>query len=106
MPAKEVDLVKSILRRVPHVYKGCYIRKLADRNSRGLPDIVIVFQGGTLFVETKTYRNRTSAIQDAEHDKIDAAHCRTCRVIVARSIEEVLTEMEDMALGTHNVDRG
>ncbi len=101
MPARkmrEKSVVAAIVKAVKRTYPLAYVRKFADRYTRGLPDLLIAFragcrQGGTLFVEVKTDSGRLSAIQGQEHLEILAAGGT---VLVATSPDEVLTRLHDM----------
>ena len=101
MPFKEASLVQSIRAAVKRYYPLAVVRKLADRSTRGLPDLVILFRrkpeyvdgSGTLWVETKTDKGRCSAIQDAEHHCIERAGGV---VIVARDVTTVLAKLEEL----------
>lgn len=103
MPRSEASLVQSICHAVKRHYPLCYIRKLADRNSRGLPDLIILFRrrpefvdgAGTLWVETKTDHGRLSAIQEQEHRLIERAGGV---VVVARDVATVLEILEEMGV--------
>ncbi len=105
---------RAILRAVRREYPTAYARKIADRFTRGLADILIVFRVGievvtedgnevddswclTLFVETKTSGGKTSKIQDEEHRQIRRAGGE---VIVATSAADVLAKMREMGAVT------
>ncbi len=100
---KESALVRKIIKAVRTKYPLAYVRKLSDRFSRGLPDLMVVaycnveWADGVvsqmLFVETKSIYGRQSAIQVKEGNEIKRAGARH---IVARSPEAVMTELEDM----------
>lgn len=107
MPFKEATLVTSIRAAVKRNYPRAYCRKISDRHTRGVPDLIVVFPlakeyvgtrpwtgyTATLFVETKTLTGRTTAIQDAEQFEIEKAGGV---VVVARSVQAVLDKMQDM----------
>jgi hypothetical protein len=101
MPFREATLITSIRAAIKKNYPRAYCRKISDRCTRGIPDLVIIFRcncyadakSAVLFVETKTLDGTTSAIQDAEHHCIERAGGT---VIVARSVQRVLDELESM----------
>ncbi len=89
---RESKIVRDIQARVRAEYPTAWIIKLADRYTRGIPDLLILFPGYNseachLLVETKRKVGQTSKIQDAVHEQIRAA-CGN--VLVARSVEEVI----------------
>ncbi len=96
---RESKLVRDIQARVRAEYPTAWIIKLADRYTRGIPDLLVLFPGHDnesccLLVETKREVGQTSKIQDAVHEQIRAA-CGN--VVVARSVEEVLLAMKEIA---------
>jgi hypothetical protein len=99
----ESAIVRRIAEKVRAAYPTCYIRKLSDRFTRGLPDLLILWSaGGRLFcltVEVKTLTGRVSPIQHAEGDEIDRIGSDGARWIVARSPDEVLSTMQAMMSG-------
>lgn len=104
---KEASLVRKIIKAVKAKYPTAYVRKLSDRHTRGLPDLVIVFHcsafvsqwnqdcewGGILFVEAKTMYGKVGPLQVAEHNAIERAGGES---IFARSPEEVMNKLEEM----------
>lgn len=99
--AGESKIVESIIHAVKRKYPRAYIRKIADRFSRGIPDLLILVhcmcrpigQGGVLFVEVKTDSGVVSAIQEAEMSSIRQ---NNGEVMVATGVDEVLAKLEDM----------
>lgn len=99
--AGESRIVESIIHAVKRKYPRAYIRKIADRFSRGIPDLLIlvhcmgraVGQGGVLFVEVKTADGIVSKIQEAEMSSIRQ---NNGEVMVATGVDEVLAKLEDM----------
>jgi VRR-NUC domain len=89
----ESRLLRQITLAVRRAYPDAYVRKIADRMSRGLPDLLILIGGLLLFVEVKTPEGRCSPIQMHEHLLIETAGGR---VIVARSPDEVLAVLENL----------
>ncbi len=98
---KESALVRNIMAAVRAKYPKAYVRKIADRFTRGIPDILIVFGRdggdrlgtGVLFVEAKTDDGRVSQIQEAEHAAILGVGAFGCYVTVARNVESVLAKL-------------
>ena len=95
---KESLLVQKIIRAVREAYPTAYVRKLADRFNRGLPDVLILFNSiygvpKSLFVEAKTDRGVLSEIQKQEHHDIARAGGI---VVVARDAEFVLDVLMEM----------
>jgi hypothetical protein len=77
--------------------------KLADRYTRGLPDLLIGFrisdyQGNVLFVETKAKGGKLKRIQREQHIKLAIAHCNI--LIVAEDDDDpialVLTALSNL----------
>jgi len=105
----EARIVTNIIANVKKRYPNAYVRKLAERFNRGMPDILIIFKrhcfkdyliSGTLFVETKARNGRMSPIQHVEHEKIRRVEAAGCDVIVARDSETVLNKLLDMGACT------
>jgi hypothetical protein len=103
----ESALVRKIIAAVRAKYKRAYVRKINDRNSRGIPDLLIVFprgdrreilhpHAGVLFVEAKTEVGVVSKIQEIEHKQIENVGAYGCWVIVARDINTVMETLEEM----------
>jgi len=101
----EALIVRNIIAGVKKRYPNAYVRKLAERFNRGMPDILIIFKrhcfnehfiAGTLFVETKAKGGRMSPIQHAEHEKIRRVEAAGCDVVIARDTETVLHKLLDM----------
>ena len=96
MRLKESSLVRNIVKVVRAKYPKAYIRKLADRYSRGLPDLLIILtfdnhnRALTFFVETKTKKGRLSKLQKKEMKEIFKAGGIA---IVSRSVEEVIDQL-------------
>ncbi len=106
---KESAIVSKIVKAVKAKYPKIYIRKLADRHTRGLPDLVIVVHcndekfkrpthdvqewGGILFVEAKTMYGRVGPLQVLE---ANAIYENGGEAIFARNPEEVLNKLEEM----------
>ncbi len=109
---KEAELVRKIMLAVRKKYPMAYVRKLADRFTRGVPDLLVVVQltsplsapdgsgirsapvwTGILFIEVKQENGKTSKIQDKEHREIQQAGGE---VLVARDVETVLAKLEEM----------
>lgn len=87
---KEASLVRAIQKAVRQEHPRAFVVKLADRHTRGLPDLLIVLPGITLFVEVKVPGGTIRPIQRLVHDEIErAGGC----VIVAYSVEEVLDQL-------------
>jgi hypothetical protein len=87
----EATLVRRIKKAVKAAYPRAFVAKLADRHTRGLPDLLILLPGVTLFVETKAPGGKLSPIQRAVHEEIERAGGY---VLVARSVEDVLRCLE------------
>lgn len=108
---KESDLVRKIIVAVKKKYPGCYVRKLADRFTRGILDVLILVKcktpdrgvgkewvygkefTGTLFVEVKTSTGVLAKLQEQEVREIQQAGGE---VIVARDVDCVLAKLEAM----------
>ena len=100
---REAAIVRKIIRAVREKYPMAYVRKLADRFTRGLPDVLLVFKTkvvfaeeyhGTLFVEVKTKDGERSKIQEKEAVEIMDAGAK---YLVARDAASVLAKMAEMS---------
>lgn len=58
----------------------------------GIPDLTIIHDGRALFIELKAPKGRVTRTQADMHAKLQAAGCD---VLVARSVEEVMTWLAD-----------
>ena len=95
---KESAIVQAIIHAVRGHYPRAYVRKLADRYTRGIPDIIIVCpcrqpglpMEGSFFlaVECKTKTGRPTLLQTMEGDAIN--RIPGAYWMVARSVEEVI----------------
>lgn len=90
---KESALVRAIIRAVRREYATAFVAKLADRHTRGIPDILILLPGITLFIECKAEGGRLAPIQRAVHQEIERAGGH---VHVAYGVEDVLNTIEAM----------
>jgi len=99
---REAALVRKIVAAVRKKYPRAYVRKIADRYTRGLPDLIVLFwserglavpEAETLWVEAKAPGGRLSKIQEAEHESIRAAGGT---VLVALSVDDVLHIMAEL----------
>jgi hypothetical protein len=95
---KESILVRRIMAAVTSRYPAAYVRKLSDRFTRGLPDVLILFPrqdgtSGSLLVEAKVDKNVTSKIQEEEHAAITRAGGA---ITVAYTVAHVLEKLEDL----------
>ena len=102
---REKTIVSAIITQVRQKYPRAYVRKLADRFTRGLPDLLILFprtigdtcnETGVLWVETKSRTGRLSPLQKAEHEKILHVETFGLEVIVAKDTETVLAKLQEM----------
>lgn len=89
---KESYLVNKIIKAVRAKYPTAYVRKLSDRFTRGLPDILIIMPTGvgrclTILVEAKTETGRQSPIQVAEMEEIVKSNAWH---LLARSVLDVM----------------
>lgn len=86
----ESRILASITRRLKHLRaqgEPLWWLKLRMPGQRaGVPDLLIVYAGRAVFVEVKSERGKTTALQEHEMGRIEAAGAV---VLVARSVEEV-----------------
>lgn len=92
----ESSLVRGIVRAIRRHHPHAYVRKFADQFTRGLPDLIAIVPrpdgpGRVVFLEVKSPRGKTTAIQQAEHAAIRQAGCE---VAVVRSAEEALEAVQ------------
>mgnify|MGYP001561243504 CR=1 FL=1 len=94
---RERDFYEKIMNVVRKKYPRAYVRKIADRFSRGIPDIVITFpckgEGRTLYVEVKMVGEKCSRLQEEEHEQIRRA-CGT--VVIAYGVDDVMEMLDVM----------
>lgn len=94
---KESTLVAKIIKAVRAKYPTAYVRKLSDRFTRGLPDILIVARRRfgdcfTVLVEAKAKTGKQSPIQIEEMYEIVKSNAWH---IVARDVESVMECLKD-----------
>lgn len=94
---KESYLVNKIIKSVRAKYPTAYVRKLSDRFTRGLPDVLIVARRRfgdcfTVLVEVKTETGKQSPIQIAEMHEIIRSNAWH---LVARDVESVMECLEN-----------
>lgn len=90
---REAYLVRDIVKAVKARYPRAFIAKLADRHTRGLPDLLVVLSGITIFFEVKTKLGSVSPIQRAIHEKIERAGGSVC---VVRSVKEAIRAIREL----------
>jgi hypothetical protein len=98
---RESTIVRDIMKKVRVAYPLAYVRKLADRFTRALPDILIVIpvrmlhckRPGALFVETKTLKGRAAKLQELEAEQIKRAGGSH---LFARDAATVLARLKEM----------
>jgi hypothetical protein len=97
---KESALVRKIIKAVKAKYKNAYVRKLSDRFTRGIPDILIITESMdswsascTLLVETKNKSGRQEELQKLEINSICEAGGQA---IFAVTVDAVLEKLEEM----------
>lgn len=96
---RESSIVADIQKRVRAAYPRAYVRKLADRHTRGVPDLLIIFRasdglaewGSTLLVEVKASKGKQSRLQEVEQREVEVAGGN---YLLARSADYVLSELE------------
>lgn len=98
-------LQQAIREKVLARHPDAYVRKLADRYTRGLPDLVIIYVSPAqclvvLMVEVKGTGDRMSALQEEEQRQIEALGARTfcgrLKWITATSVDDVLKAMAEL----------
>lgn len=98
---KESSLVSKIIAAVKVKYPNAYVRKLSDRFTRGIPDILIIvgthqyseYGSMTLMVETKIKNGKLSKLQEIELKSICYAGGEA---ISAYDVETVMAKLEEM----------
>jgi len=90
---RESTIVKNIMKTVRCEYPHAFVVKLADRHTRGMPDLLILLPGIVLFVEVKAPGGVLRPIQRATHTEINTAGGT---VLVAWSADDVMTCLAGM----------
>lgn len=71
---RESSLVTAIIKAIKREWPKAYVRKISDRHTRGIPDIVCQVGDGLasacIWIEVKTEDGVLSEIQKVEHQKI------------------------------------
>lgn len=88
---RESAIVRKIISAVKRAYPTAWVCKLADRFTRGVPDLCLVWPGGNVvFVEVKRPGGQSQPLQDVTRHRITA--CGIGCLVVA-SVEDVLIYM-------------
>jgi len=90
---KERTLVQNIKQAIKTTWPRAFVVKLADRFTRGLPDLLVLLPGVVVFLEAKTPSGRLSAIQRSVHEEIERAGGL---VAVVTSVEDALSYIRNM----------
>lgn len=90
---KESTLVASLRKRLATRLPGAVVWKIADRATRGIPDLLVVWGGRLLAVEVKGPKGRQTELQIEAQRKLVAAGAVA---IVARSWDDVVAAIERM----------
>ena len=90
----EAALVRAIIRAVTGEYPKAIVVKLADRFTRGLPDLLIVTLSTVYFVECKSEIGKLTPLQQAFQRRVDAVGGRVLHA-VARSVHDVMSMLMD-----------
>ena len=86
----ERALVDQMLKYLKKI--GAYTIKTADKFTSGIPDLIICYQGRTIFVEVKTIKGVVSEIQKYTLSQIAK---RDCEAYVVRSLETLKEIVEN-----------
>lgn len=83
----ETKLQKEIQKYLKYNYPGTFIFKVHGNKFQksGIPDLMIIIKGITIFCETKIYPNKESAVQKSVREEIWQANGIS---IVVYSVEE------------------
>lgn len=94
MPLPESFIQKKIMEHYENL--GYYVIKLIKTSKNGIPDIVAIPKGMSdlVFIEVKTPKGVTSAIQRFRHKELDK---HGCQVIVAKDWKGMLIPEEEMS---------
>jgi len=87
----ETTIKNAILTALKYKYPGAFIVKLSDKFYAGLPDILFIHNGLTLFMEVKTKVGHLSKIQQYQ---LGCLKRNDIPVAVVRSPEEALEFVE------------
>jgi Holliday junction resolvase-like predicted endonuclease len=94
MAVKEISIVHAIEKEVRATYPKAWVRKLADRYTRGLPDLLIVLPGGTVvFVEVKRDDGRLAKLQAHNAFTVNRLGANW---FVTTSVREVMTYIQGL----------
>jgi Holliday junction resolvase len=95
MKKAESLIVGKIIKAIKHRYPDAYVRKLSDRFTRGLPDIICVIRGVFICIEVKTAVGKAAKIQEQEMDEIRRGGGWP---ILARSAEDALNYIWEIVI--------
>lgn len=85
---REYNLVAQIRKHIKARWPKAFVSKLSDRNTRGVPDMLIIVQGHWLLVEAKVGKNVASPIQRAIMAEIMNAGGQAMTVRSAKEVED------------------
>lgn len=80
----ERALVDKMLKWLKSI--GAYTIKTSDKFTSGIPDLIICYEGRTIFVEVKTYKGKVSEIQKYTISQIRE---RLCEAYICRDLEQL-----------------
>jgi len=83
---KESNLKRNTLRWLKRKYPHAVVWKISDRYTSGLPDVLVVKSGQTIWIELKTDIGVTSKLQNYMINKLRSAGAE---VYICRNLEEV-----------------
>lgn len=82
----ESELKRAVFRMMRKEFPKVWYIKTADKYTSGIPDLLMVINGGVLFVELKTPKGKVHLIQSTMIRRIEKANGLAQ---VCRSVEEV-----------------
>jgi len=81
----EQDLKRRVIATLKNDYPGCWIWKISDQWTSGIPDVLFIYQGVHIFMELKSERGKLSKLQDHTLHRINAAGGHAWEI---RSVED------------------
>lgn len=87
----EAKLKTALIRKLRQKYPGCFIRKISDRWTSGLPDLFFLWQGVGIWIELKT---DIGVVKDIQKYTIKAMQEQGGNAYVCRSVDEAISAIE------------
>lgn len=94
MATSESKVQASIVRYLKSLGSDCWYVKTITSNARGVPDLIVCYNGFFFAFEVKSETGRASVLQEYNLEKIQNAGGRCCIVRSVNDVKEMLQGIE------------